>query len=98
MKIAALALADRVFQLRHDESREVFEDDLELAWVVDTQLGADHETHAEHDERDQAAENKVIRNVEAKRRRQRVHGLHERGRVLQGFHGSGLYLVSQGVD
>ena len=84
--LPALAGADGGFELRDDEGRDVFEDDLQLARIVDAQLRADDQADGEDDQDDERAEDQVVRDVEAERGEQRVDGFDEWGGMFEGFH------------
>ena len=66
------------FEHADDERDDVFEDDLQLAGLVDAQRRADGEADDEDEERDERDEHHVIRHMNVQRREQQVDERDER--------------------
>ena len=94
-ELAALR-AHVAFEHADEEGDDVFEDDLQLAGVVDAQRRADGQADEEDEERDQPDEDQVIGHVDPQRREQQIDQRDERGGMFNGFHSQTLYNVSQG--
>ncbi len=71
-RYCAALRAHVAFEHADDEGDDVFEDDLQLAGIVDAQRRADGEADEQDEERDQRNEHQVIRHMDVQRREQEI--------------------------